>query len=142
MVVRPPNEKKLPEFATVTLCGSMRFARDMMRVVAVKFSLDGWVVLAPFVNFKEDAPEPLSAKWIDGKSMLDRMHMEKIRRSDAVCIVTDPDHYVGESTTNELHYAYHLNKTVFVHDRLNPREHGFMTSIATATSEYEGWRVS
>src|ERR1700681_2169415 len=38
------------EFETVTICGSMRFFDDML-IAAQQLSMDGWMVLAPFVRF-------------------------------------------------------------------------------------------
>ena len=43
-----------------------------------------------------------------------KLHFHKIRESDAIVVVTDSTPYYGESTTEEITFAKHRNKPVFL----------------------------
>lgn len=43
--------------------------------------------------------------------MIDKMHKEKIKLSDAILVV-NVDGYIGNSTKNEIEYAKSLNKDI------------------------------
>lgn len=95
------------EFQVVTICGSMRFY-DRMIKVAEYYTAAGSVVLMPFVTIAADEQADS-----DVKSMLDRMHRQKIDMADVIIVVTDPEtRYVGESTRSEMAYAEATRKTV------------------------------
>lgn len=132
-----PNPR---EFPTITLCGSMRFASIMSHIVAVKFSLDGWVVFAPFVVFNSTNPDD-PRRTPAAKAMLDRMHMNKISRSDAICIVTNPAHYIGESTANEILFADAYHKNIMLYDGLTNRGDGPVTALTVKNHRIHAWRV-
>lgn len=88
-----PSERQI-----VTMCGSMRFFPQMMQVAA-ELTLRGQIVIAPFAVV---APEKQSSR---EKSLLDQLHFDKIRMSDVVVVVTDPEGYYGESTAREIDFA-------------------------------------
>lgn len=83
----------------VTICGSMRFYKDMLTVAATETML-GVIVLMPFCVPEENH---------DGtafKTMLDELHKEKINLCHKrIIVVTDQNGYVGISTKNEMVYA-------------------------------------
>jgi hypothetical protein len=85
----------------VTLCGSMRFYHQILRVAADETAA-GRIVLAPFVvsvtRSHQDSPF---------QAMLDELHRQKIRMSDWVIVVSDETGYYGDSTRAEITYAAH-----------------------------------
>jgi len=98
----------------VTICGSMRFA-EHMRMAAVDYSLQGYVVLMPFVDVNEQTVDPFDQEAVDerfeAKTALDRLHLDKISMSSLVAVVT-VDGYIGESTQNEISYAASEGKKI------------------------------
>lgn len=93
----------------VVLCGSMRFAADMVEV-AIEQSVAGALVLKPDCNMKHPHPlwtDPVEAEAL--KVRLDDQHKQKIRLADRVIVVGD---YVGDSTRSEIAYARELGKPI------------------------------
>lgn len=92
----------------VTLCGSMRFIRQMQEI-AVKLETEyGYCVIAPI----GDANTPLSEEEIGA---LSKAHYKKIDIADAVYIV-NIDGYIGKSVSEELRYAKAHNKEIIFHE--------------------------
>ena len=94
------------EYNIITLCGSIKFKDEFMRVQE-KLTLDGNIVLTP--NFfysikKEDIDEKT-------KKMLDEMHKQKIDMSDEIYVV-NVDGYIGESTKLEIEYVKRKGKKI------------------------------
>lgn len=92
----------------VTICGSMRFFNDMLKV-ASELTNQGKIVLAPFtvVAEKEQGSKP--------KVALDELHFKKIDMSDSVIVVTR-DGYIGASTQREIEYSISLSKQVNIYE--------------------------
>ena len=80
----------------VTICGSMRFHRQMLQVARDK-TIAGEIVLMPFV-----LPGDVTSAQ---KERLDILHRRKIDMSSDVYVVSDSTGYFGESTQNEINYA-------------------------------------
>ena len=95
------------QFPSITICGSMRFHGKMI-TAAHHISMAGFIVLAPYVTFVGGEQQS------ENKLMLDQMHIAKIDRSIAVCLVTDHKFYFGESTESELGYCKEIDLPVFV----------------------------
>lgn len=93
----------------VTLCGSMRFFEQMLKVAADE-TAKGHIVLAPFSVV---APEDQGG---DFKAMLDRLHFQKIDMADEVVVVTNQDGYIGASTRREMTYALGNGKALDVRE--------------------------
>ena len=94
------------EYKIITLCGSIKFKDEFMRVQE-EFTLDGNIVLTPnFFNNrkKEDIDEKT-------KQMLDEMHKQKIDMSDEIYII-NVGGYIGESTKSEIKYAKERGKRI------------------------------
>ena len=94
------------KYKIITLCGSIKFKDEFMRVQE-KLTLDGNIVLTPnfFNNIKkEDIDEKT-------KKMLDEMHKQKIDLSDEIYVI-NVGGYIGESTKNEIEYAKARGKEV------------------------------
>ncbi len=94
------------EYKIITLCGSIKFKDEFMRVQE-EFTLDGNIVLTPnFFNNrkKEDIDEKT-------KKMLDEMHKQKIDMSDEIYVI-NVGGYIGESTKSEIKYAKERGKRI------------------------------
>jgi hypothetical protein len=88
----------------VTLCGSVRFAAEHLRVHRA-LSLQGHVVLIPAL------PAEGTAIADEPASTLKELHRRKIDLSDRVHVV-NPGGYVGASTAAEIAYALAMGKRV------------------------------
>ena len=96
---------------TVTICGSMRFTNEMIRIAAELETKNGFCVLQPVYDF-------------DGKSfscdeltLLANAHHKKIDLSDAVYIVNIGG-YIGQSVTEEIAYAQRQGKEILYHESI------------------------
>ena len=92
------------EYKIITLCGSIKFKDEFMRVQE-KLTLDGNIVLTPnfFNNIKKEEID------LETKKMLDEMHKQKIDMSDEIYVINIGG-YIGESTKSEIEYAKEFNK--------------------------------
>lgn len=109
-------------YAIITICGSTRFREEMLESAEI-LTAAGWIVLMPNV-MRHEVNEKLgyyghAELTPELKERLDEMHLEKIRRSDAIFVV-DVDDYVGESTSREIAYAERLERAVYRWTRAYP----------------------
>ena len=93
----------------VTLCGSMKFARQMQALAVELEAKHGFCALTPV----GDIAIPPSAK---DKENLNKAHFKKIDMSDAVYIVNIGG-YIGESVAKEIRYAQEQNKEIIYHEK-------------------------
>lgn len=93
-------------FPTITLIGSTKYM-DEIREEAVRLTLAGYVVLAPFVVSSEQVLDTDPRV----KSMLVHMHLRKIDMAEFVHVV-NPGGYIGEHTQFEIDYAGHRMKAL------------------------------
>ena len=93
------------KFNIITLCGSIRFKEEFLKVQE-KMTLEGNIVFTPnfFNNFKGEIS-------VEMKKMLDEMHRQKIDLSDEIYVI-NVDGYIGESTKSEIEYAIANGKKV------------------------------
>jgi len=98
------REREIDTYPVVTLCGSMRFYRDML-AIASRLTKRGYIVLAPFVKAETQGL----------KEMLDDMHFRKIDISGAIYVVNIGG-YVGTSTQREIDYAREQGKNIMYHE--------------------------
>ena len=89
----------------ITICGSMRFSKEMMRIATELETDKGYCVIQPVYN-------------CDGKVLSDselqnvvKAHYKKIGISDAVFVV-NVGGYIGKSVAEEIEYAKSLNKEI------------------------------
>lgn len=94
-----------PRSEVVTLCGSMRFLSQMLRVAAQETAA-GRIVLAPF------SVVPREDQHGQHKAMLDELHRRKIDLSSRIIVVSDGTGYHGTSTAGEIAYAREQGKQV------------------------------
>lgn len=90
----------------ITICGSLKFKDEMMKI-AEKMELDGNGVITPIYPTNPDK----DAYTDEEADMLDKMHKEKIKISDAILVV-NVDNYIGSSTKSEIEFAKTLNKEI------------------------------
>ena len=88
----------MSRYNTVTLCGSIRFKDEFIKIQE-KLTLEGNVVLTP--NFFSNMNITKDSKT---KEMLAKIHMQKIDMSDEIYVI-NVDGYIGESTKSEIEYA-------------------------------------
>ncbi len=96
----------------ITICGSYKFKKEMMEI-AEKMTLKGNCVLTPndLTNTDKDS---YTEEEIE---MIDKMHKEKIKLSDAILVV-NVNGYIGNSTNSEIKYAKSLNKEILYYTDL------------------------
>ena len=88
----------------VTLCGSVRFAAELLAAHR-RLSLEGRVVLLPALPVPDADLLPADVE------VLAALHRQKIDMADRVHIV-NPGGYVGPSTASEVTYAEAVGKEV------------------------------
>ncbi len=97
----------------ITICGSMKFIREMMEI-SERVELQGNVVLMPIYNPSRPNKESFTSEEV---LILDKMHRERIKLSDAILVI-NVNGYIGSSTKNEIEYAKSLNKEVIYYTDL------------------------
>ena len=96
------------EMKVVTICGSMRYSEEMMRISEELELKKGYAVIQCVYNvngLKDDE--------ID-HSILDKIHRKKIDISDAIYVVN-----IGNSTKKEIEYAINNGKEIIYHEPIN-----------------------
>ena len=88
----------------ITICGSLKYKDEMMKV-AQKLSLEGNCVLTPVYPVEDKKPSEEELK------ILKEAHFKRIEMSDEI-FVLNIDGYVGESTKLEIEYAEKLGKVI------------------------------
>ena len=95
----------------VTLCGSLRFKREMMKV-AEKIALGGDCVLTPVYPVSDNI-ERTKEQLIK----LKEANFKRIELSDAILVV-NVNNYIGDSTNIEIDYAKKLGKEIMYYTDL------------------------
>ncbi len=93
---------------TITLCGSMRFEKQMKEIAWNLEIQYGFCVLQCVYN---EQNELITEEMID---RLNEAHLEKINLSSAIYVV-DIDNYIGEAVQNEILFAKQNGKKVIYH---------------------------
>lgn len=86
------------KYNVITLCGSIRFKNEFMKVQE-ELTLDRNIVFIP--NFFNNLKGEINA---ETKKMLDEMHRQKIDMSNEIYVINCGG-YIGESTKSEIEYA-------------------------------------
>ena len=95
----------------VTLCGSLKFQKEMM-TVAEKLVLEGYCILTPVYSVSEKI-EITKEQLIKLKDA----HFKRIELSDAILVV-NINNYIGDSTKVEIDYAKKLGKEIIYYTNL------------------------
>ena len=102
---------RFERFRVVCLCGSGQF-KDVFERENERLTLGGYIVLAPgCFRFHRKNAEFVPVLGKTRKTMLDKMHLQKIDMADEV-FVLNVGGYVGESTRREIEYAKKSGKPV------------------------------
>lgn len=96
----------------ITVCGSLRFQREMMEI-AYKMELEGNCVLLPIFPIHGDKDDFMEEEI----AVLGKMHNERIKLSDTILVV-NVDNYIGSSTQSEIEFASSLNKEILYYTDL------------------------
>ena len=89
----------------ITLCGSLKFQKEMMEM-AEKLDLEGNCILTPVYPVLENY------KRTDRQlELLKEAHFKKIELSDSILVV-NINNYIGNSTNLEIEYAKKLGKEI------------------------------
>lgn len=96
----------------ITVCGSYKFKKEMTEITEA-LTLKGNCMLTP----NELTSSSKDAYTKEDIQMIDQMHKEKIKISDAILVV-DVGGYIGNSTKSEIEYAKNLNKEIIYYTDL------------------------
>ena len=96
----------------VTICGSMKYSKQMMEIAEELELKNGYAVIQCVYNVNGIKHEGLDA------SILDKIHKKKIDMCDAIYVV-NIDGYIGNSTKNEIEYAINNGKEVIYHEKID-----------------------
>ncbi len=99
------------DIKVITICGSMRYSKEMMKIAEELEIKKGYAVIQCVYNIDGQRYEGVDA------SILDKIHRKKIDISDAIYVV-NIDGYIGNSTKAEIEYAKSNNKEVIYHEPL------------------------
>lgn len=89
----------------VTLCGSMRFQKEM-RKITQKLEIDEGYLVIQCVYF--DSDDTISE---EARKKLGEIHYKKIEMSDAIYVV-NVNGFIGDATKKEIEYAKSLQKEI------------------------------
>lgn len=90
----------------ITICGSMRFAKDMISLASELEIEKGWCILQCVYDVN---PEKLTLEDIEKLSLL---HFKRIDISDGIFVVNKGG-YIGNQTRKEIEYAKKNNKEIY-----------------------------
>ena len=93
------------EMKVITLCGSLKFQKEMMRV-AEKMALEGNCILTPVYPVIENCE-----RTDEQLSKIKDAHFKRIELSDAILVI-NKNNYIGKSTNLEIEYAKKLGKEI------------------------------
>lgn len=98
----------------ICLCGSTKFYQ-LFDEMNYWLTIRDYIVLSIGCHSKSDYSIGIE-EIMNHKTMLDRLHKEKIAMADAI-LVLDKNAYVGESTRSEIEYAKKLGKPILFYSR-------------------------
>ena len=93
---------------TYTLCGSMRFEKEMQEVAYYLETRKGYNILQCIYTVAGTKPTP------EELQSLELAHYQKIDISDGIYVL-NIDGYVGESVRKEIDYAQRHGKEIIYH---------------------------
>lgn len=93
----------------ITICGSMRFSNDIMKIATELETEKGYCVLQPVYNTENKS-------YNDNElNNLVNAHLQKIDISDAIYVVNIGG-YIGKSVSEEIEFAKNHNKEIFYYE--------------------------
>lgn len=97
------------DIKVVTICGSMKFQKEMQKIARELEAKNGWCVIQCVYT---------NGKSFESKEELDnivKVHWKKIEISDAIYVVNIGG-YIGSSTKGEIEFAKKLKKEIIYHE--------------------------
>lgn len=94
----------------VTLCGSMKFNKQMRRIARALETKKGYCVLQCVYSRKNDKMDN-----IEEMHNIENAHYKKIELSDAIYVVNIGG-YIGEATKRTINYAKKKGKEIIYHE--------------------------
>ena len=95
----------------ITLCGSLKFQKEMM-IIAEKMALEGNCILTPVYPIIENCE-----RTDEQLKKLKKEHFKRIELSDAILVI-NKNNYIGDSTKLEIEYAKKLGKKIMYYTKL------------------------
>ncbi len=96
----------------IAVCGSYKFRKEIAEVAEI-MTLAGNCVLTPN-ELTRDSKDGYTE---EEAQLIDMMHKEKIRISDAILVV-NVGGYIGKSTQSEIEFANSLGKEVIYYNQV------------------------
>lgn len=93
---------------TITICGSMKYEKEMPIIAFKLETKHGYNVLQCVYNLEKE-----ELTFLDMEALREA-HYKKIDISDAIYVV-DIDGYIGNSTREEIRYAKENGKEIIMH---------------------------
>lgn len=93
----------------VTICGSMKYKKEMMKISENLELINKYVVIQCIYSTENKKYNEEELK------TLAQIHRKKIDISDAIYVV-NIDRYIGSSTKCEIEYAIKNNKEIIYHE--------------------------
>jgi len=97
----------------VTICGSMKFAHEMIKIATNLEKEYGYSVIQCVYDVNENVTK-------EEMNNIVNAHWKKIDISDAIYVV-NIDGYIGNSTRNEINYALSKGKEVIYHENIKEK---------------------
>ena len=92
------------DIKVVTICGSMKFKKEMMSIAEELELKNGYVVIQCIYEENRNYDDLTKEK-------LRKIHFKKIDISDAIFVV-NVNGYIGDATKREIEYAKSLGKEI------------------------------
>jgi len=105
----------------ITVCGSMVFAKEMLKIKQKLEKQNHIVVIPANTNKYAQGIIDIESKWEKLELDVFRTYFEEIKKTDAILIVNEDKNniknYIGGNSLIEMAFAHVLNKKIFL---LNP----------------------
>ena len=105
----------------ITICGSLAFAKEMLKIKQKLEKQNHIVVVPPNIDKYADGKIDLENKWEKIKFDVIRNYFKEIKKTDAILVINKDKNkiknYVGGNSLIEIAFAHVLNKKVYL---LNP----------------------
>lgn len=102
----------------IAICGSMQFAKEMIKLKAQLESIGHSIVLPKDTDLYANGSKSVETKWEKVEGDLIRGYYEKIKDADAVLIANYSkngiENYVGGNALLEMGFAHVLNKKIYL----------------------------
>lgn len=93
------------EIKVITICGSMRFSIDIMKIATKLETEKGYCIIQPVYSTNDKILNEIELQNVK------KAHFKKIAISDAILVV-NIGKYIGQSVAEEIEYAKSLNKEI------------------------------